>query len=185
MGEENRFEWYWRTIPVGKENAITYPRLEMLWGVGERRVREMLAELSRYDNGDNYILIRSSGSAGFYRTDDPDDIAAYKRECHSRATKTFAPLKKINRVLRGLDVAGGINYSLLNNIQCKRQERGLSQADVCRRLRDMGIMSDVSLLSKIENGYALPTPAQLSAMADVFACDPSELVGIDYALVCE
>ena len=178
-------EWYWQSIPVGKQFAVSYARLEVMWGMSERRVRMMLAELSGYDNGDNYILIRSSGCKGFYRTDDPADIDAYKRECRSRATKTFAPLKKINKVLRRLNVADGINGSFLNNIQSVRLERGISQVEVCRRLREHGVVVDVSLLSKIENGYAMPTPAQLSVMADVFACDPSELIDIDYAFACE
>lgn len=186
MNKANGYlELHWQSIPVGKENAATYARLERMWGMSERRVRGMLAELSGYDNGDNYILIRSSRGGGFYRTDDPADIAAYKRECHSRATKTFAPLKKINKVLRRLDAASGINGSLLNNIQSVRMERGLSQAEVCRRLRERGIIADVSLLSKIENGYALPTPAQLVVMADVLSCDPSDLTGVDYTLVCD
>ena len=181
----NELEWYWQSIPVGKQFAVSYGWLERIWGMSERRVRKMLAELSGFDNGDNYILIRSSRGGGFYRTDDPADIAAYKRECHSRASKTFVPLKKINKVLRRLNVANGINGSFLNNIQSIRMERGVSQVELCRRLRESGVVADVSLLSKIENGYAMPTPAQLSVMADVLACDPSELIGIDYALVCE
>lgn len=174
----NDLERYWQSIPVGKDNAITYPRLELVWRMSERKVRMMLAELSGYDNGDDFILIRSSRGGGFYRTDDPDDIAAYKRECRSRAIKTFAPMRKINRVLSKLD-AGSINCSLFNNIQNVRRERGMSQVDVCNCLRDLGIPSDVSLLSKIENGHAMPTPAQLSAMALIFHCEPFELVAVE------
>lgn len=172
-------EGYWQSIPVGRESAITYPQLEMMWRMDARQVRKMLAALSGFDNGDNYILIRSSTQRGFYRTDDPEDIAAYGRECRSRATKTFAPLKKINRVLRSLNAADGINCSLFNNIQNVRRERGMSQLEVCRRLHLMGIVSDVGLLSKIENGYAMPTPAQLSAMAVIFGCEPFELVAME------
>lgn len=174
----NSIEWYWESIPVGVQHAVSYDTLEIAWGMCKRDVRKMLADLSSFDNGDNYILIRSSKGKGFYRSDDPAEIADYKRECRSRALNTFAPLKKINRVLRNLD-AESVNCSLFNNLQAMRQARGLSQAAVCMCLRAQGCEIDVSLLSKIENGYVLPTPAILSALAALFACEPCELVSME------
>ena len=175
---QNELDAYWESIPVGKENAISYAVLECKWGVNERQVRKLLADLSGFDNGDNYILIRSSKGAGFYRSDDPQEIADYKRECRSRALNTFVPLRKINRVLRNLD-AESVNCSLFNNLQSARMARGLSQQAVCRMVRERGIDLDVGLLSKIENGYALPTPALLSALAVLFGCEPCELVAME------
>lgn len=93
-------EQFWDCIPIGKENAITYQELCLLWNCSERRVRHILHELSYYDNQDGFILIRSSKSKGFYKTDDIYDIEKYQRECISRARKSFAPLRKIRRVLR-------------------------------------------------------------------------------------
>lgn len=90
----------WNDIPIGRENAITYPELIELWGVCERAVRAILHDLSYYDNGDAYILIRSSHGKGFYRTDNAEEIERYKRECTNRAKRTFAPLRKIRRVLK-------------------------------------------------------------------------------------
>lgn len=171
-------ERYWASLPVGKENAITYPRLERLWGMSERRVRKMLADLSRFDNGDNYILIRSSAGRGFYLTDDPATIAAYKRECRSRAVKTFAPLKKINRVLSDV-LPDEINYSFTNNLKLIRKERDMRQEDVCDLMRAVDPSFDKSKLSRLENGYALPTPAQLHALARIYGCEPSELVEVE------
>ncbi len=171
-------ETYWESIPIGKDNAISYAELECMWQMREREVRKTLAELSGFDNGDNYILIRSSRRAGFYRSDDPQEIVDYKRECRSRALNTFVPLKKINRVLRSLD-AESVNCSLFNNLQSMRVQRGLSQAAVVMCLRARGIDVDVSLLSKIENGYVLPTPALLSALAVLFNCEPCELVAME------
>lgn len=169
---------YWWSIPIGKENAITYPQLEARWGMSARMVRKTLAELSRFDNGDNYILIRSSASRGFYLSDDPDEIAAYKRECSSRAIKTFAPLKKINRVLADT-LPTEINYSFTNNLKLMRKAREMKQDDVCEIMRAVDPSFDKSKLSRLENGYALPTPAQLLAMAHIYGCDPSELVAVD------
>lgn len=99
----DKLTYYWECIPVGKENAITYPQLCKLWGCSERQVRYILHELSYMDNNDNLILIRSSHGKGFYKTDNVIEIEKYKKECTNRARHTFAPLKKIRRVLRELE----------------------------------------------------------------------------------
>lgn len=87
-------------IPIGKENAITYPKLCELWECSERQVRHILHELSYLDNGDNYVLIRSSHGKGFYKTDNMAEIERYKKEIYNRARRTFAPAKKIRRILK-------------------------------------------------------------------------------------
>lgn len=169
---------YWESIPAGKENAVTYPELERLWGMSARRVRLMLAELSSFDNGDNFILIRSSASKGFYLSDDPDEIKAYKRECRSRALKTFAPLKKVNRVLADIQ-PDCINYSFVNNMRLVRLSRQMTQDSVCKLMRAVDPSFDKSKLSRLENSYALPTPQQLRALSIIYSCEPSALVVSD------
>lgn len=96
--------YYWACIPTGKDRAITYPELCKMWNCTARKVRYILHELSYYDDGDNLILIRSSHGKGFYKTDDVQEIERYKKECINRARHTFAPLKKINRVLNVSDI---------------------------------------------------------------------------------
>lgn len=96
----DNLEWYWNCIPIGKEKAITYPQLCRLWNCSERTVRRILHDLSYFDNGDKLILIRSSHGKGFYKTDNIAEIERYKRECTNRAKRTFAPLRKIRRVLK-------------------------------------------------------------------------------------
>lgn len=98
------FYYYYNSIPIGRENAITYPELCVLWGKSERQVRQILHDLSYIDNDDNYILIRSSHGKGFYKTDDVREIERYKKECINRAKRTFAPIRKINRVLNVNDM---------------------------------------------------------------------------------
>ena len=90
----------WKDLPTKKEDAITYPELCELWGCSERQVRYVLHELSRMDNGDNYVLIRSSRGKGFYKTDNVQEIEQYRIECTNRAKRTFAPLRKIRRILK-------------------------------------------------------------------------------------
>lgn len=97
-GKEILAKW-WNDIPIGKDHAASYSELCSIWNISERSVRFRLHELSYFDNGDSFILIRSSQGKGFYRTDDIADIERYKKECTNRAKRTFAPLRKIRRVL--------------------------------------------------------------------------------------
>ena len=96
-------ERYYVDIPIGKENAVTYQQLMAKWNCSHRKVRDILHELSGFDNGDGYILIRSSHGKGFYLTDNQTEIEKYRKECYNRAVHTFAPFKKINRILGNLD----------------------------------------------------------------------------------
>ena len=173
--EEMTLETYWAEIPVGKENAVTYDELRVMWACDDRRARAILHELSGYDNGDNYILIRSARCKGFYRTDDESEITAYKRECLNKGRSIFAPVKKINRVLN----ANAEQYSLENNMRLMRESKGFRQIDVCQYMKQFDRAFDKSLLSKMENGVCMPTYYQLSKLAIFFDCTPSELITID------
>ena len=92
-------DYYWNSIPIGRENKKSYPNLCDDWGMSKRSVRNILHKLSEVDNGDEYILVRSSNCKGFYKTNDRKDIERYRQEVYNRARHTFAPFKKINRIL--------------------------------------------------------------------------------------
>lgn len=166
-------ERYWNDIPVGKANAVTYDVLRAWWGVTERKAREILHELSLYDGGDDYILIRSSGGKGFYKSDDIAEIEAFKRECLSKGRSVFAPIKKINRVLNS---QGSMQYTFENNMRVIREGAGLKQRDVCRRMQKYDSSFNVPLLSKMENSQCCPTPLQRFFLAQIYGCAPSDLV---------
>ena len=173
----SKIEFYWQDIPVGAENAVTYDDLRLWWGKDKRSVRDILHELSVYDNGDNYVLIRSGRGKGFYKTDDEEIIKAYKKECLNKGRSNFAPIKKINRILKGN--ADALQGSVFNNIKAVRLSKRLSQPQVCARMNERGCSVDVPMLSKMENGVFLPPPYYLAVMAEIFACEPSELVMVD------
>lgn len=166
---------YWDDIPVGKENAADYEWLCAIWECTERKARAILHELSLYDNGDNYILIRSSKCKGFYKTDNEAEIQAYKRECLNKGRSVFAPVKKINRVLN----ANTEQLSLTNNLRVIREGKGLKQSQVCAAMKRHDKAFDKSLLSKMENGVCLPTYYQLSKLAEIYAVEPSNLLKAD------
>lgn len=173
--EDMLLEVYWSELPTGKENAATYQTLCDMWGRTERTVRSILHELSLFDNGDDYILIRSASGKGFYKTDNAEEIEAYKRECLSRGRSVFAPIKKINRVLRGNDM----QYTFDNNLRVIREERGMKQSEVCHLMKKHDRAFDKSLLSKMENGVCMPTPYQTIHLAQIYGVKPVELFDIE------
>lgn len=168
-------EAYWSELPKGRENAATYERLCSMWRRDKRTVRRILHELSAFDNGDNYILIRSSHGTGFYKTDDPKEIAEYRAECLNRGRRTFAPLRKIDRVLAPSDG----QLSLNNNLKAIRIACGLMQSEVCAAMKCIDPAFDVAMLSRMENDRCLPTPMQLAHLAAIYGCTPLELVEVD------
>lgn len=168
-------ETYWNDIPVGKQNAVTYDELCAMWNCDSRKARAILHELSAYDNGDDYILIRSSACRGFYKTDDEAEIKAYKRECLNKGRSVFAPVKKINRVLN----TDARQLSIENNLRVIRESKGLRQIDVCAEMLKNGFAIDKSLLSKMENSICFPTPRQLLVLAQIYGCEPRELIAAD------
>lgn len=172
-------EKYYNDIPIGKENAITYAELCFLWGKHIRSVREILEKLSYYDNGDNYILIRSSKNKGFYKTDDISDIMSYKKEYTHKAISNFAPSKKVNRVLKN-GSNSVIQSNMYNTLKNTRLEQGLSQNMVVNKLIELGLEDfDTSILSRLENGYCLPTPQQLQALSIIYKKKSSDLILLD------
>ena len=174
----NAFNNYWEDIPVGKKNAVTYPVLCELWQCDERTARARLHDLSTEDNGDNYILIRSGGCKGFYRTDDEREIEAYKRECLTKGRSVFAPIKKINRVLN----ANVEQLGYANNLRVVRESKGMTQAQVCAEMKKHNKAFDKSILSKVENGVILPTPYQLILLSKIYGVEPLELLDLEFIL---
>lgn len=172
---KHHLELYWSEIPKGKENAASYDDLCTRWGKDKRTVRRILHDLSLYDNGDDFVLIRSGKTRGFYKTDDPAEIAAYRKECLNKGRSIFAPVKKCNRILR----AGGGQLEIFNNLRAVREARGMMQKTVCEQMKQYDHAFDCSLLSKMENSVCLPTYAQTVKLAEIYGVEPSELVQVD------
>lgn len=167
-----KLELYWNDIPVGRENAIDYNGLVMLWGFNQRTCRRILHDLSAYDNGDDYILIRSARNKGFYRSNEPSEMKAYRHECLNKGKALFVPLKKIGRVLD----CNAEQYSITNNLRLYREERGLKQGEVCQQMQTFDAAFNIPMLSKMENGICLPTPMQLVLLSGIYGCKTTELV---------
>lgn len=91
---------YYDDIPIGKEHAITRAELAALWGVSDRKVRRIIAELRSEDNGDGFVIVAFSSRKGYYKTNDIREIRHFHFETTKRARNTFAPLRKSRRILR-------------------------------------------------------------------------------------
>lgn len=173
---ERKLDLYWSEIPIGKENAVSYPELVLKWDRKERDVRQILHELSAFDNGDDYILIRSAKKGGgFYRTDNPDDIKAYREECLAKGRSNFAPVKKINRVLN----SNSEQISMTNNLRVMRESAGMKQTEVCDIMKRFDCEFDAPLLSKMENGVCMPTLMQFRKLAEIYGCTTADLISYD------
>lgn len=165
-------EGFWNDLPTGKEKAVTYNDLCWMWNTDKRQVRRILHELSTLDNGDDFVLIRSGKSRGFYKTDNREEIEAYRKECLNKGKSVFAPVKKCNRILG----EGGGQIELFNNLRAVRESVGMKQKEVCEKMKAHDTAFDVSLLSKMENGVCLPTPFQVIKLAEIYGVEPSELL---------
>lgn len=175
MSEKTLAE-YWNDIPIGNKNAVTYEYLCEKWCTSDREVRKILHDLSCCDNGDDYVLIRSSASKGFYKTDEKNALEAYKQECLNKGKSIFAPVRKINRLLKGNDT----QLSFINNLRQRRTELEMKQQDVCKRMWIVDPAFNVTLLSKMENGICLPTAQQLEELAEIYTCKPSDLIVAEF-----
>lgn len=178
--DECKLELFWSEIPVGKENALTRQQLCAMWDVSDRQARKILQDLSRFDNGDDYILIRSGMSKGFYKTTEAAEIAAYRKECINKGKSHFAPLRKINR----LSAVNAEQMSIENNLKAYRTFCGMTQAEVVELMVVADPGFDCAMLSKMESGRCLPTPFQLVVLARIYGCEPLELVNADLYQAC-
>ena len=173
MEQQEYLEQYWCDIPIGKDNAIGYDDLCRLWGVKPRVARQILHALSRFDNKDNFVLIRSGSCKGFYKTDEIDRIIKYKQECLNKGRSNFAPVKKINRILSANDT----QYSFYNNLRVTRESVGMNPREVVRKLRNAGIWEvDEPILNKLENGVVLPNPQTLQALATIYGVSVRDIL---------
>lgn len=174
MSDDLILDAYWNDVPIGKENAFDYPTLCSRWRMKEREVRRILHELSFFDNGDDFVLIRSGKTKGFYKTDDKSEIAAYRKECLNKGRSIFAPIKKCNRILN----TSPDQIEIFNNLRAVREMNGKKQKEVCKHMKKFDKNFDVSLLSKMENSVCMPTYYQLSKLAEFYGVEQSELIGM-------
>lgn len=164
---------YYDTLPIGAANAVTYDELCEMWNCDVRTARYILHDLSTYDNGDDFVVIRSANGKGFYKTNNPATIQAYINEIRRKGISLLATIKKPCRILKR-DYS---QFSIINNIRVRRNAKGLTAKQFSDFLREYGERGiDAPTLSKIENGYIVPSPSLLFAMSVILDCDTTDLI---------
>lgn len=173
-------EQMYEDVPIGKENAISRYELCKLWGdISERTVRSFIASLREMDNGDDYVIVSLSHCRGYYRTSDPEEIKAYRKETMNRAKNTFIPLKKVNRILSAHENAGQLELPP-NNLKTARKAAGIQAQEAVEIIKkEIDPRFNTVTMSLIENNKALPTAGQLMVMSRLYGKSTGELTGME------
>lgn len=80
-------------IPYGKDNAITKAELMQKTGKGDRSVRKVIERLR--ESGE--VILSSSHSVGYWRSDEDEDIKAYLAENNHRIMKLHRTNRRIKQ----------------------------------------------------------------------------------------
>lgn len=89
-------------IPTGKANAVTRAQLCALTGLSDRNVRRLI-EIARIEGE---IIINAQDGAGYYVSDNPEDIRRQMATNRSRAMSILRQQKYLRRRLAEIENAG-------------------------------------------------------------------------------
>jgi hypothetical protein len=82
----------YRSIPVGKDHAVSRARLSTMWGMGDRSVRLAIAEIREKAKALNleYFIVSDSQGKGYWRTKDRAEIQEFNQQMMSRVKSIAA-----------------------------------------------------------------------------------------------
>lgn len=83
-------------IPIGRENAITRQRLCEVTGLPDRKVREEIEQARRR----GAIIVNAQDGAGYYQTEDLQEIERQFNQNERRAKSILAQQKHLRRRLK-------------------------------------------------------------------------------------
>lgn len=94
-------------IPVGRTNAISRAQLARIWRCSDRAARHTIADFRAESSANPYVILSTSSEpAGYWRSRDPAEIAAFIAETEARARNTFLALREARRLLDELNHHG-------------------------------------------------------------------------------
>jgi len=88
-------------IPHGRENAVTRLQLRQATGLNDRWVRKHIQTARQR----GVIIANEQNGAGYYQTDDIEEIAAQFRQNRSRAMTILTQQKHLRRRLKAAGVS--------------------------------------------------------------------------------
>ena len=87
-------------IPVGRENAITRTQLCVASGLSDRKAREEIEQARR----SGVIIVNAQDGAGYFRTDDLEEIKRQYDQNEHRARSILVQQKFLRRRLKDAGV---------------------------------------------------------------------------------
>ena len=87
------------TIPIGRENALTRRDLCSITGLNDREVRRQISALRAEKAEDDMVIVSVSRNRGYYRTDNPGEIAHFIAEMRKRIRATRYAIKTAESAL--------------------------------------------------------------------------------------
>ena len=87
------------SIPIGRENAVTRRQLCELTGMNDRMVRHQISKLRTEKSEDDMVIVSISRNRGYYRTNNPEEIAHFIAEMRKRIRATRYAIKTAETAL--------------------------------------------------------------------------------------
>lgn len=166
---------YYNDIPIGSGNSITRDALAKLWGLSDRRTREIIQDLRNQDNGDDYIIVSRSDGNGYFRTDDPAIIAAFIKDTQNRAANTLLPLQKAKRIMREHSPRKQTEVGMIVCKLHEYREGFITQTKLVKQMQKRFPGFDRVALSKAENGLIILPPDVLAEIARLLDTTPRDI----------
>lgn len=143
-----------------------------------RAFRKEVAENNkRWCNGESGYYVCHDNKRGYKSATSVDEI---DRSIADLEKRSFAMLISARKARRALGAVGQGTY---NNIAEVRRNRGLSQTQLTKLMREKHDPSfDAPTLSRIETGRVLPNMETLAQLADVLECETWEIISPQYLL---
>ena len=87
-------------VPVGRSQAIDRASLCQLWGCSDRMARRYISALRAQPSADGLAILSSAHRpAGYWRSNDPAELAAFVAENSARARSTFVAVRSARQLL--------------------------------------------------------------------------------------
>ena len=95
MNNDKSLYAFYRSIPIGKDCAVSRAQLCRMWNMGDRSVRLTVAEIRDKAKALNleYFIVSDSQGKGYWRTKDRTEISEFNNQMMSRVKSIAATVK--------------------------------------------------------------------------------------------
>lgn len=99
--EEMKLYEYYRSIPIGKSNAVSRGQLCSMWGTNDRTVRLIIADIRSNCRrlGMAYYVLSDSHGKGYWKSGDHAEIRAFNAQMLSRIMSILPALENAKQYI--------------------------------------------------------------------------------------